>query len=643
MANSHLTSRLFPFYNFTNFTATDLILDGWQRSQNYTNVAFNSAIQFLDNVATVSASIGNIPTINQTLGAVTSKVGAFQKPTPPQSPNITPNFPTISNNVNLTPVSNLVVPPEPVYNISNFVEKTFTSPTPFTKTAPTAPTIPTRQLPNKPSYTIPTAPTLRQLTLPTAPSIIDPVFNGILPKQLKSAPDVSFNFIDKNYSSTLLTTLINKLEALVNGMQTGLPPQVEQQIWDRARRRTSITARRLKAQNERYWSASGWDIPGGDLTRKNYEAEQDTVNLDVSESREIAIAQANLEQNNFQFAMNTAVQIEGITIQHFDAAQNRALDAAKYAVQAAIELYGLVVSEFNANVQAYVAHAEVFQKEIEILLARISLFKEQLEAQKIIGELNNQDIENYREQINALLAIFELYKSELEAVRIQLAGDELTIKQFESLIRGFESEIRAKTLEYEGLKLENESEKIRADVFATRHNAYESQVNAFTSLIEGRKTAKDSEIEVNQRVPLEVFKQKSETLRTLVQAESERLKALNDTYKTDSDVYESATRAESARVDGEVRVQEQEIRYLIAESQVQIESLKANIASMLSQTELMLKAAEEGARVSSQLVAAALSTVNLSASASESDSESYSESKSSSTSVSTTTVLSGSI
>jgi hypothetical protein len=621
--------------------ASDIVLDGWNSSTKYTNTTFTTAIDFINNIADISDQVGNVPIIDEELGQVTSVVSDFQKPDKPETLDIVANFPSVDTTVDLTPVESLVVPASPVLDAEAPTIREISAPSSFNKTAPTAPTLPTRQYPDSPTESLPSVPALRDLILPDAPSMIDIAFTGSLPAALESAPSATFRFTESDYASTLLDKINERLLLFISGFSTGLSPDVEQQIWDRARRRTSIAVRRLKAQNERYWSAAGWDMPGGDIQNKNYEAEQEAVNQDITESRSIAIAQADLEQKNLQFSFTTATQIETILIQHADTVQQRAFEAAKYAIQAAIELYGLRVTEFNANIEAYKAQAQVYRDRIQGELAKVELYKAQLDGQKLIGDLNQQDIAIYREQINAVLAVYELYKSKLEAVKTQLQGDELLLNQFESQIKSFDAEIKAKSLEYDNFKIQNDVELTKNEVYKSRVAAYSEQVNAFKSLIDARKTKQDADIEVNQRIPLEVFKQKSESLKTLVQAESERIKSLTETAKVRSEIYDTETKAESARIQAEVSVQENEIRKLIAQSNIKIESLKANVASFLATMELLSDAAKAGAQVASQLAAASLSSVNLSASISESDSNSTSNSisNSSSSSVSTSTII----
>ena len=615
--------------------ATELVLAGWATSTQYANSTFNTSLSFLNNIADISNSLSDLPSINEELGELTTNVSQFIKPVKPDDIDITPNFPTIETEVELTDVAAFEIPDEPTFNVVAPDSKTLVSPSPFNEDAPITPLLATREYPDAPEESIPTIPTLRELTLPDAPDQIDIVFDAKLPSVLEAAPSVDFTFTEQEYNTELLDKLNERLLSFISGFSTGLDPAVEQQIWDRHRRRVSVSTRKLKSSSERYFAASGWSVPGGDLLNKNFEAEQESLNQDAEASKDIMIAQAELEQKNLQFSFGMAAQIEQTLTTLANSVQQRKFEAAKYSIQAAIELYGLKVSEFNANIEAYIAQSKVYAERIRAELSKVELFKAELDGQKLISEINQQDIDIYRETINSVLALYELYKTKLEAVKTQIGGDELVIKQFESEINAFESKIRAKSLQYDNFKIENDVELTKNEIYKSRTSAYKEQVDALNSIANIRKIKQDSDIKIGQEIPLEVFKEKSQSARILVQAESERLKALTDVLKTKTEVFNIETEAEKSKVESEVSIRDQDLKELIAKSDIRIESLKGSLTAAISKQELLIQAAIAGGQISSNLAAASLSTVNLSSSISESDSESNSTSASVSSSIST--------
>lgn len=547
-------------------------------------------------------------------------------------------FPTFTDQVQLGSVSALTIPDEPAFDIDPPVLATIQSPTPFSKASPDAPLLGEQQFPDEPNEVMPTAPSLQSLSLPDAPTTLDLVFEGNLPESLEAAPDADFQFIEQGYQTDLLSGMVSKLELFVSGFSTGLPEEVEDQIWDRHRRRASISVRRLKTQNERYWGASGWNMPGGEVNRKNYEAEQDAVNVEVEASRDIAIAQADLEQKNFQFAFTTAKELEGLLIQHHDQVQQRALDAAKYAVQALIELYNAKVLEYNAGIEGYKALAQVYRDRIQGELAKVEVYKAQLEGQKLIGDLNSQAIAIYRERINAVLAIYELYKSKLEAVKTKMQGNELLLRQYESQIKAFETELSAKKLEYDQYKIANDVELTKSDVYKNNVEAYGKRVEANKTQVEARKLKQDAEIEIQKRIPLEVYKTQADVFKTNIESMVEQTKLEIESMKAEVQAWESQAKMADSQERTDIMRYDSHARLVEAKSRLNVERYKAESAVALSKAELKASLTESQSRIQAQLTAAAMGMYNYSVNCSQSYSEVESKSVSNSISSNTSTV-----
>ena len=514
-----------------------LVVEGWDKSTAYASAAFSEAKAFLSTIANVGNNLANIPNLDYNFGAITAPVDPFNMPVKPTEPDLTTHFPTFGASLTLTPVGELIIPEQPVFDA--------------------------------------VAPTLRNIVAPAPFSDSAPLFGGISNRRyterpLDTAPNLGFEWIEQDYASSLLSEVQSRLQLFVSGFSTGLTPAVEQQIWDRARSRVSAATRRLKAQNLRFWSASGWDQPGGDVTNKNFEAEVEAINQDNSASREIAVAQANLEQSNMHFAFTTAAQIEGIVIQHTDLMMQRALDASKYAIEAAKQLYLLKLQEFEDKTKA-----------------------------------ND-------------------------------AQDELQLKQLAELIQVFETKVKVKQIEFENYKIDNEVELTKNEIYKARVSAYTDQVNAMKAIGDLRAIKLNADIKTGQEIPLEAYKTQAEVMKVMVGAESDRLKSLVDTLQARTTIFTSETQAETSRIEGQVKVQEQQVKLLVAEASTHIEVLKANVSTMLAKLEMLIEAAKAGAGTASQLAAAALSSVNLSAGIGSHESNSTSNSFSSSISTSTT-------
>jgi len=496
---------------------------------------------------------------------------------PPIKPNIlfnAPIEPTLLENNPLFPssplpavlgsVDSLTIEDIPEFTAVEPTIKDIAAPAKFVKSAPIVPGVVDRdgEFPIKPGYTLPVSPTLRELSLPETPGLLTINFEGAMPVALDAPPDTTFNFTEKEYASALNTTLNDTLKGLVlNLRQTGLNPAIEQQIWDRGRERTAAVTRDTVEQIQRMYLRSGWDEPIGNEKEAVFKAIDNQDIQDITESRAISIGQADLEQKNFQFAIMQAITYEGQLINLHNNVQQRSFDAAKYAIQAAIEIFQAKVAYFNANVSLFGMQAQVYRERIQAELAKIELFKGQLEGQRLIGDLNRLDIENYTAQINAVLALFKLYETELSAIKIKMEGDALKLQQAEITIKAFAEEIRAKSLEYDGYKSELGGEEIKAKFFDSIVGAFGKRVEAASVVNDMRVKKQASDIKLAFDIPLQVLNQETDVFKaniTAVASKAQAINAINETlekiYKTQAEIEEIKVKSETQvyQVDGDV-------------------------------------------------------------------------------------------
>lgn len=222
------------------------------------------------------------------------------------------------------------------------------------------------------------------LTLPIKPIITAsyPTLNALL--------DVTPNFpIQTEYVTALLTKLQDKLYDLIdNPRQTGLNPVIEQQIWDRGRERTNAASQGLVTQITRMFARSGWTMPTGDQAERIFQAQESAVEQDVTESRTIAVAQADLEQKNFQFSITQANALEAILTQLFTALQQRLVDSEKARLESLNQ-----INKISSEV--YKTQVEAVSKEIESIT---TVYKTDADAYKASAEAEEA-------RINAQVAV----------------------------------------------------------------------------------------------------------------------------------------------------------------------------------------------------------------------------------------------
>ncbi len=541
-------------------------------------------------------------------------------------------FPNAPELPTLKPVTTITLDDIPAFPARAPSIRTVTPVAALTDTPPDAPILPDRtsSLPEAPSKDgLPDPITLRNLSLPDAPDIIIPDFTGVEPGMLDEAPSTNISYSENFYESTLLSELNNKLIEHVQGLNpTGLSPEIEQQIWDRARERTTAATQGAIIQVSRSSAAAGWDQPVGAQYEAEQQARQKAVEEDVAESRNIAIKQAELELQNFQFAFTQGIALEGQMINYTNEVANRRLDVAKYTVQAAISLYELKVSYFNAGVELYKTKSTVYKDQIQSAVAKVEIYKAELDGQKLISEINAQDINNYKSQVEAVLSLYEVYKSELEGVKLLLEHDNLAIQRYESEIKGYAEKVKAKSLEYEGYKAELSGESLKVEQYKSLVDAFESRMSAIKASTEAKVAKLDADIKVNQEMPLEESKILTETFKIATEAEAKRLESLMALYKTDAEIFNIESNTEFKKLDASLKARDQDLDFLTAKAGVEVDKLKIASDRMSKAADTMARVTETQGRIAAQIASARLAQHSFSVGRSKSESDSTSQNKS---------------
>ncbi|MGZ4972505.1 MAG: hypothetical protein ACXWDN_07080 [Limisphaerales bacterium] len=255
-------------------------------------------------------------------------------------------------------------------------------------------------------YDAPVAPTDIGFVKPPLPVITEIVAN--FPKQTE-------------YVSKLLTDVESVLDGLIlNLRQTGLNPVIEQQIWDRGRERTLAAAQGAIDNINRQFARAGWQLPQGDQVEAIYAAQEQQAEADITESRNIAVAQADLEQKNLQFAIQQGVALCTALANIHMQLQAQYIEAEKARVETLAELNKLNVEVFKELVDADVAYvqgklgiykteAEVFSTEVNAEASRVKSGVELMSADLAYKAKKVEvDVEIIKANISTLLAKNEL-------------------------------------------------------------------------------------------------------------------------------------------------------------------------------------------------------------------------------------------
>jgi len=516
-------------------------------------------------------------------------------------------------------------------------------PEPFDETPPelsygAAPTAPTDTLPNAPQIDFTYDEPVLDLTLPETPELLSlnvSSFGGIniptidfeIPELNLVAPSIREYTPGEEYTSALLDTISAELLDRIQNGGTGLNPDVEQALWDRARERELRQKQDSIDELERM-EAMGFAFPPGvylDARQKlTREHDYNIANL----SREIMIAQAELEQKNVQQALEAATVLERQNMEYANQVEQRLFEAARYATEAGISIYNAKVQAYAAYLDAYKAKVQIYEAQVRAEMTKVEAYKAEIDAELAKAQVNRALVDQYKTQVDAALANVEVFKAQILAIQSKADIEKLKVEIFGEQVRGYAAQINAYTASVEGYRAEIAAEESKQSAFTSQVQAYAAEVDAQTKAIEakiGEYTAKIRAKELEW-----------EGYKASADAESARARSIAANNESLAAAYRAEVSAISAYNDTLTKQWQAALDQAQRVSEIGVSAAKANAELYMTTRSLALDAAKVGAQVSAQLGAAALSAMNVSESYSVSNSYSGSESLSLSGSVSET-------
>jgi hypothetical protein len=193
----------------------------------------------------------------------------------------------------------------------------------------------------------------------------------------------AFSYAERDYVSPLNAAMVAKLiDYVINGSD-GLDPNWEQDMINRNLTRDEKMTQLEIEKIADSAAAFGWDLPQGSLKATIDKALMDYYDKKQDQSLTIFIKQFESSFQNNQFSLTTSLQYEGMMIAHFEAIENRALQAARSVTELGIAIYNAYVSRYNVYLQAI-----KMQMDISFERARTQIQVEGLQLQVFLGNIN---------------------------------------------------------------------------------------------------------------------------------------------------------------------------------------------------------------------------------------------------------------
>jgi hypothetical protein len=518
----------------------------------------------------------------------------------------------------------------------------------ITPDRPTGPTLPTYTLDTAIDPTMPVAPADPTVTMPTEPAAWTPPseptlltiaitpFDGVdtheewldrldnAPADLSLAAPTPFSYTaPARYSSDLLTAVTEAIRTRLAG-GTGLDPAVEQAIWDRARSREAQTADNNIDEVVRNAAARGFALPSGAMAAMLREAQKSALAKASEVSRDIAIKQADLEQENAKHAIEQGYALEGKLIEYANSIEQRSFEAARYLAENAVQVYNAQVAAYRVLIEKYTAYAEIYRTLIQAEQAKVQAYEAQVNAERAKVDVNRALIDQMRARIEVRNAELQLYRTQLEAVQTAISAEKLKIEIFGERVRAYVAEVNANTAKVEAFKAKVDSNRALVDIYKVDVDAYAAYTGALGSAARARADVYSATVG-GYRAKVEAFSAKVSAAAAKVNA------AINV-----KELGVKAQQLEVSRIDSANRLQSEFYRAQIglfeAQKNLSLSRTKVISEHYLAVRNLVAEASKVGAQVNAQLAASAMGTARVSAGVQGSDQTNVSYSYSGATS-----------
>lgn len=339
-------------------------------------------------------------------------------------------------------------------------------------------------IPDAPSVTLPDPPAFSEIVIPAPPSVSVPEFSGTAPSIDLTPPEHNFNWSESAYTTALMTAVKDRLEADVATGGSGYGATVEQRIYDREQSRRESEDEQTYLLAMEAVESRGWMLPPGEVMGSIIDL-SDRMNKRREEtSAKIVAQEKELAQRNTHLSISTAIELESILIAHHSAVQQRSFEAARFALEAALEIYKAKVDAYRAKAQAFGVAAKVYEAKIRAEIVKAELYKAHIEGLKVGVQAKALEVERYKGQLKGIAALVNMYRAEMEAGRVIAEIEKTRIEAYAARVEAYKAQIAVIQAQYEGYVAQVRGEALKADIVKADALAYKAHAKAYRTQAE---------------------------------------------------------------------------------------------------------------------------------------------------------------
>lgn len=465
-------------------------------------------------------------------------------------------------------------------------------------------------LPDKPQLQRPDMPNLVELTIPGFTFAPLAPFNDENPEFVGSSVSTVLQWHETPYQPLLMDEQVEVIRRMWAG-GTGLPPAVEQALWERAANREDIAIARDVSAAAVEFSSRGYTLPPGALVARIDAVRAEGALRKQGLGRDILIQVSSTHIENLRFACTQALAAENMLIGLWGQMAQRGLEMAKIQLDSELALLNANIAIYNAKQGARQNSANARRLALEERAQELQAYRAELDGELAKGQINEQRVRVFSELYRALQADVELYKAEMQGAQLESELQRNEVEKYKAGVQATAEMIQADKLRFDAYESRVKGEAAKAGLL-------ESQARAYSAYVSGKSTVAEIAIK-NQRAELDqqelelrAWIGSLEADKAALQSQVAAITAAAEAHRTNTARYTAQAQAQTAIAEVDQRAWEAQVRNSIALYEAEIRKVIADMEQMIRVAGLQAEGYKAIGQSHATLAAGAMAGISLS-------------------------------
>lgn len=485
-------------------------------------------------------------------------------------------------------------------------------------------------IPDAPTLNLPEMDALKKIEIPEFEFPELPDFNGEPPSIGDiSVPDVFIDWEEPEYESEILEDLTKYISEGIREGGLGLPAEIEDALFNRARSRESRETSRAVQEVVNDWATRNFSMPPGMLVKQVATIREQGQVRSGELNRDILIEATKMEIDQIRFLVQQGMSLEQLTTNIFNNFANRLFEVARFNAESLISVFNAKIAFFNAQNESFKVLSDVYRIKLDAALAKLTAFKTAVDAQAAVGQINEQYVQVYKAKMDAVLSNVEIYKALVQGASVRA---EVIKNQFDSYradVQAYSEQISAEKVKVEAYEAQIRGETSKAGLFDAQARAYASTIQG----VQAKANVKGQQIQLKMeaaRVWIGKYQADLEAYKAELQANLSEVQQNTTAFSAEVDAWRATAGMEVSQAEMQSRYADMNTRTNIAYAEMQLKEYEAKMQKAIQEANIALESAKAMGQYTAQLAAGAMSAAHVSASISGSGSASTSNSNSNS-------------